>query len=53
MFRPFSFVINALFHWVTLQTVINHNFLRSEEEGGSVEPLYNKGLTKLHFVLFA
>ena len=50
--RLFSFVISGLFRRVTLQTVENHRVLRSEEEGGQLIPLNNKGLTKLHFVIY-
>ena len=34
-FRLFSLVISALGQWLKLQTVENHKFLRSVEEGGS------------------
>ncbi len=50
--RLFSFVISALFHSPTLQTVENHQILRNGEEGGSENPFYNKGLSKLHIVIF-
>jgi len=43
--RLFLFVIRALIHSSTLQTVENHEFLRSAEEGCRVNPINNKGLT--------
>jgi hypothetical protein len=49
--RLFSFTISAIFHFTALQTVENHWVLRKWEEGGSVEPLHNKSLTKLHIVI--
>jgi len=51
--RLFSFVISALFHRAQLQTVRTHEFLRNAEEGGSAIPLDNKGLIKLHSVIYA
>jgi hypothetical protein len=50
--RLFSFVISALFYRPQLQSVRSHEFLRGGEEGGSVIPLNNKGLIKLHIVIF-
>jgi len=50
--RLFSFVISGLFHRAQLQIVRHHEFLRSGEEGGSVNPLHNMGLIELHLVIF-
>ena len=52
-FRPFSFLISALFRCANLQTVENHDFSRNGEEGVWVNPLYDKGLIKLHSVIYA
>jgi len=51
-FRLFSCVISALFHRVQLQPVRNYEFLRIAEQGSSENPLDNKGLVKLHIVIF-
>ncbi len=51
--RLFSFMFSVLFHSSTLQTVENRESLRIVEEGGSVIPLNNKGLIKLHSVIYA
>ncbi len=50
--RLFSLVISALFDRAQLQCVRNHEILRNAEEGGSVNPLGNKGLIKLQVVIF-
>jgi len=50
--RPFSFSISALFNSSTLQTVEIYKLLRNGEEGSLVKTLYNKGLFKLHIVIF-
>lgn len=50
--RLFLCTVSALADSATLQTVESHEFLRSVEEGGPVIPLNNKGLTKLHFVIY-
>jgi len=50
--RLFPCTVSALFDSATLQTVESHEFLRSVEEGGQVIPLNNKGLTKLHLVIY-
>jgi len=52
MVRLFSSVTSVLFHSSTLQSVENHEFSRSREEVGPAKPLNNKGLVKLHFVIF-
>jgi len=51
-FGPFCFVISASIQSATLLTVEIHEFLRSAEEGDWVIPLNNKGLNKLHFVIY-
>jgi len=50
--RLISFVISTLSVRPQLQTVINHEFLRSWDEGGPVISISNKGLIKLHSVIF-
>jgi hypothetical protein len=36
----------------TLQTIVNHQFSRSREEGDPASPLNNNGLTKLNIAIF-
>ena len=50
--RHFSFVISGLFHRAAQRTVGNHQFLRSAEEGDSVNPFNHRGLLRLHIVIF-
>jgi hypothetical protein len=50
---PFSFVITGGgFRRATLPTIENYSYLRSREEGGSVNSLYDKGVIKFHVVIF-
>ena len=51
--RLFSFTYSALIRRAALRTVENHWFSRSRGEGVSANPLNNKSLIKLHFVIFA
>jgi hypothetical protein len=51
-FRPFSIIISNLRCGAALQSVGNHQYLRNPEEGGSVKPVDNRSLFKLHNEIF-
>ena len=52
-FRLFSSVLNALHSGSELQYVVDKQLFGSREQGSSAIPLDNKGLGKLHIVIFA